>query len=115
MLNCAVIGATGYTGSELTRLLLAHRNVRITHLTTRQEKHIPLAEVLPSIPKDVDLRITPYDFEDVKKKADLVFLCLPHTEAMTTGDRFLQAGKIVIDLSADFRLKIRLFIPSGTG
>jgi N-acetyl-gamma-glutamyl-phosphate reductase len=115
MLNCAVLGATGYTGSELTRLLLAHRSVRITHLTTRQEKHIPLAEVLPSIPKDVDLHITPYDFEDVKKKADLVFLCLPHTEAMTTGDLFFQAGKIVIDLSADFRLKNPALYPKWYG
>jgi N-acetyl-gamma-glutamyl-phosphate reductase len=115
MLNCAVLGATGYTGVELTKLLLAHPNVRITHLTTRQEKPIPLADVLPAVPKSEKLMITTYSFEDVKKKADLVFLCLPHTEAMTTGDQFLSAGKVVIDLSADFRLKDPELYPKWYG
>ncbi|OQA56295.1 MAG: N-acetyl-gamma-glutamyl-phosphate reductase [Candidatus Omnitrophica bacterium ADurb.Bin277] len=115
MLNCAVLGATGYTGAELTRILLAHPNVRITHLTTRQEKSIPLREILPSVSRDVKLAITPYNFENVKRKADVVFLCLPHTEAMTTGDLFLKAGKVVIDLSADFRLKDPALYPKWYG
>ncbi|HRY85070.1 MAG TPA: N-acetyl-gamma-glutamyl-phosphate reductase [Candidatus Omnitrophota bacterium] len=105
MLNCAVLGATGYTGAELTKLLLAHPHVRISLLTTRQEKSIPLREILPSVSKKVKLEITPYSFDAVKKKADLVFLCLPHTEAMTAAEQFLAAGKVVIDLSADFRLR----------
>ncbi len=105
MLNCAVLGATGYTGIELTRLLLAHPGARVSILTTRQEKPIALREVLPSIPKNISLEIVPYSFDEVKKKADVVFLCLPHTEAMATADQFLNAGKVVIDLSADFRLK----------
>jgi N-acetyl-gamma-glutamyl-phosphate reductase len=96
-------------------LLLSHPDVRITHLTTRQEKPIPLSEVLPSVPRGVQLQITPYDFEDLRKKADMVFLCLPHTEAMTTGDLFLQAGKVVIDLSADFRLKDATLYPKWYG
>ncbi len=107
MLNCAVLGATGYTGAELTKLLLAHPHVRVALLTTRQEKPIALREVLPSVAKDVKLEITPYSFEEVKKKAEVVFLCLPHTEAMTVADQCLGAGKVVIDLSADFRLKDR--------
>jgi len=105
MLNCAVLGATGYTGIELTKLLLAHPDARLSVLTTRQEKSIPLREVLPSAPKNISLEIVPYSFEEVRKKADVVFLCLPHTEAMATADQFLNAGKVVIDLSADFRLK----------
>ncbi len=105
MLNCAVLGATGYTGVELTKLLLVHPNVRVSVLTTRQEKPIALREVLPSVPKNVSLEIVPYSFDEVKKKAEVVFLCLPHTEAMATADQFLNAGKVVIDLSADFRLK----------
>ncbi len=105
MLNCAVLGATGYTGAELTKLLLAHPHVRVALLTTRQEKSIPLHEVLPSVPQNIPLEITPYSFEAVKKKADVVFLCLPHTEAMTAAAQCLEAGKVVIDLSADFRLK----------
>lgn len=105
MLNCAVLGATGYTGLELTRLLLAHPHARVSILTTRQEKPIALHELLPSISKSIHSKIVPYSFEEVKKKADVIFLCLPHTEAMATGDQFLSEGKIVIDLSADFRLK----------
>jgi len=107
MLNCAVLGATGYTGAELTKLLLAHPHVRVTLLTTRQERPIALREVLPSVAKDITLEITPYSFDAVKKKAEVVFLCLPHTEAMTAAEQLLAAGKVVIDLSADFRLKDR--------
>jgi N-acetyl-gamma-glutamyl-phosphate reductase len=107
MLNCAVLGATGYTGAELTKLLLAHPHVRVSLLTTRQEKPIALRDVLPSVAKDVTLEITPYSFDAVKKKADVVFLCLPHTEAMTAAEQLLAAGKVVIDLSADFRLRDR--------
>ena len=105
MLNCAVLGATGYTGVELTKLLLAHPHVRVSLLTTRQEKSIALREVLPSVSKDITIEITPYSFDAVKKKADVVFLCLPHTEAMAAAEQLLAAGKIVIDLSADFRLR----------
>ena len=105
MLNCAVLGATGYTGAELTKLLLAHPLVRVSLLTTRQEKPIALRDILPSVSKDVTLEITPYSFDAVKKKADVVFLCLPHTEAMTAAEQLLAAGKVVIDLSADFRLR----------
>ncbi|MFH1208703.1 MAG: N-acetyl-gamma-glutamyl-phosphate reductase, partial [Candidatus Omnitrophota bacterium] len=102
-----VLGATGYTGAELTKLLLAHPHVRVSLLTTRQEKPIALRDILPSVAKDVTLEITPYSFAAVKKKADVVFLCLPHTEAMTAAEQLLAAGKVVIDLSADFRLRDR--------
>lgn len=115
MLNCAVLGATGYTGAELTKLLLAHPNVRVSLLTTRQEKPIPLQEVLPMVPKDLKLKITPFVFEQVEKKAEVVFLCLPHTEAMDLGDQCLKAGKVVIDLSADFRLKDPGLYPAWYG
>lgn len=105
MLNCAVVGATGYTGLELLKILLRHPRVRITGLTTRQKEKIPVRALVPTLPKDVDLVIRPYSFSEVRRKADLVFLCLPHTEAMQTAGEFRKAGKIVIDLSADFRLR----------
>lgn len=105
MLNAAVVGATGYTGVELIKILLRHPHVRIAALTTRQEESIPVRKLAPSLPPDVDLEITTYSFPEIKKKADVVFLCLPHTEAMETAEQFRKAGKIVIDLSADFRLR----------
>lgn len=104
-LNCAVIGATGYTGIELIKILARHSKVRITGLTTRQQESIPVQQLVPALPSSFDLKIRPYSFQEIKKKADVVFLCLPHTEAMETAAQFLAEGKIVIDLSADFRLR----------
>lgn len=105
MLNCAVVGATGYTGIELTKILLRHPNARITALTTRQKESIPLRKFIPTLPKEVDLEIRTFSLNQIKRNADVIFLCLPHTEAMPLVKTFCDAGKIVIDLSADFRLR----------
>ncbi len=105
MLNCSVVGATGYTGIELIKILLRHPRVNIAGLTTRQKESMPVRKLIPSLPAEMNLEVTPYSFDEIKRKSDLVFLCLPHTEAMEIAGRFRQAGKIVIDLSADFRLK----------
>ncbi len=105
MIHCAVIGATGYTGIELVKILLRHPSVRISALTTRQPESIPIQQLIPTLSEKTNLKVTQYSFEAVKKNTDVVFLCLPHTEAMSTAAQFLKAGKIVIDLSADFRLK----------
>ena len=105
MIRCAVVGATGYTGVELAKCLLRHPRAEITGLTTRQKKAVPLRTFLPSHSEAELYSIEPYQFEKVKKDADVVFLCLPHKEAMQTGAKFYHAGKLVIDLSADFRLR----------
>lgn len=104
MLNCAVVGATGYTGAELVKILLRHPRVRLTALTTRQETAIPLKSLVPGVAKSSPLEVRRFSFADIKRKADVVFLTLPHTEAMGVAARFCRAGKIVIDLSADFRI-----------
>lgn len=104
MLPCAVVGATGYTGAELVRILLRHPRVELAALTTRQDKAIPLHEIVPGVSKTVSLEVRKFSFPEVKRKADVVFLALPHTESQEAAARFVRAGKIVIDLSADFRL-----------
>ncbi len=105
MLNCAVVGATGYTGAELVKILLRHPRVRLVALTTRQENAIPLKSLVPGISKESPLEVRKFSFPDIKRKADVVFLALPHTESMDVAAQFFRAGKIVIDLSADFRIK----------
>ncbi len=105
MINCAVVGATGYTGIELVKILVKHSRVKIAGLTTRQKESIPIHRLIPSLPPQTDLEVRTFSFNEIKKQADLVFLCLPHTEAMQTAAKFRDAGKVVIDLSADFRLR----------
>jgi N-acetyl-gamma-glutamyl-phosphate reductase len=99
-----VVGATGYTGAELVKILLRHPRVRLAALTTRQETAIPLKSLVPGVSKESPLEVRKFSFAEIKRKADVVFLALPHTEAMDVAGRFFRAGKIVIDLSADFRI-----------
>ncbi len=105
MVNCAIVGATGYTGIELIKILVRHPHVCLTALTTRQKEALSTRRLVPTLPKNLDFEIRPYSFREINQKADCVFLCLPHTEAMETVKKFRKAGKVVIDLSADFRLK----------
>lgn len=105
MLRCAIVGATGYTGAELAKILLRHPRVELTALTTRQETVLPLSRLVPGVSKDHSLEIRKFSFPEIKRKADVIFLALPPTEGMGLAGRFLDAGKIVIDLSADFRLR----------
>ncbi len=105
MLNCAIIGATGFTGIELAKILLNHPHVRIAALTTRQKEGIKIHSLIPSLPNAVDLEVRPFSYAEVTRAADIIFLCLPHTEAIPFAGKLLQAGKVVIDLSADFRLR----------
>lgn len=105
MLSCAVVGATGYAGAELIKILLRHPRVQITNLTTRQDDPIPLNKLVPFASKTSGLEVRKFSFPEIKRKADVVFLALPHTEAMDWAARFYKAGKIVIDLSADFRIQ----------
>ncbi len=105
MIQTAIVGATGYTGIELARILLRHPQVNLSILTTRQEAPPDIRLLLPELAKDSPLRLEKFNFKEVLRRSDIVFVCLPHTEAMEGVAQFYKAGKIVIDLSADFRLK----------
>jgi N-acetyl-gamma-glutamyl-phosphate reductase len=108
MKKVAIIGASGYSGEELVRLLLNHPHAELVAVTSRQSAGQTLAQVFPkfaSHPKSKTLRFTDPNAERLGKQADLVFLALPHGVAAEFAAPLLQAGAIVIDLSADFRLK----------
>ena len=105
MIQCAILGATGYTGIELARILMRHPRVRISVLTTRQEEPPGIRLLLPELPKDSTLALERFNFKEVLRRSDIIFSCLPHTESMSVAAQFYKAGKIVIDLSADFRLR----------
>ncbi len=105
MVKVGIYGASGYTGQELMRLLLRHREVEVAALTSRQYKGLPLASVFPGFQGLTELTFSDYSPEEVAKRCDVVFLALPHSVSMHAAPLFLEAGRKVIDLSADFRLR----------
>jgi len=105
MLNIAIIGASGYTGVELARLLSNHPEVRLTLVTSRQFEGQPLSQVFPNLRTKVDLLCENPDIDRLCDRADLYFTAVPHKTAMDLVPHLRQAGKKVVDLSADFRLK----------
>jgi len=104
MLKVAVVGASGYTGVELIRILHNHPEVAVTTVTSEQSSGKRLSEVFPSLRDRYDNILEPLDPEVIAEKADIIFTALPHKAAMAVVPTFLDAGKIVIDLSADYRL-----------
>ena len=105
MINVAVVGASGYTGVELVRILANHPHVNLSCLTSRQHAGKHFSEVFPSIAGCCDLVCDPVDVDLIAEKSDFVFTALPHKTAMEVVPRFLAAGKKVVDLSADYRLR----------
>jgi len=104
----AVIGASGYSGEVLVQLLLNHPHAELVAVTSRQNAGQTLAQVFPkfaSHPKSKSLRFSEPNAEVLSKQADIVFLALPHGVAAEYAVPLINAGCIVIDLSADFRLK----------
>src|ERR1039458_10064506 len=104
----AIIGASGYSGEELVRLLLNHPHVELAAATSRQNSGQTLAQVFPKFASHSQLetlRFTEPNVELLAKQTDVVFLALPHGVAAEYAVPLLNAGCVVIDLSADFRLK----------
>jgi len=104
MVRVGIVGASGYTGVELARLLAGHPEVRLTVATSRQYAGKPLAEVFPNLRKRVDLVCENLSTDELIDRADFFFTAVPHQTAMDIVPQLLAAGKKVVDLSADYRL-----------
>jgi N-acetyl-gamma-glutamyl-phosphate reductase len=103
-----IIGASGYSGEELVRLLLSHPHAELTAVTSRQNAGQTVAQVFPRFahhPLSKTLRFTEPNAELLAKQAEIVFLALPHGVAAEFARPLLDQGSRVIDLSADFRLR----------
>lgn len=100
-----IIGATGYTGQELLRLLVHHPEVEITVLTSQKYAGMPIDQVFPSLTKRFNLKCEELSVDSILKRVDFVFTAVPHKTAMETVPPFYQGGKKIVDLSADFRFK----------
>jgi N-acetyl-gamma-glutamyl-phosphate reductase len=107
MTRVAVVGATGYAGAELVRILTIHPEVELTVLTSRQYAGTRFDAIYPGMATLTDLVCEPFDTEAIGARADVVFLALPHKLPMEIAPSLLDAAVRVIDLSADFRFASR--------
>jgi len=104
MLKVGIVGATGYAGEEVIKILLRHKDVDITALSAVIEKEEPFSSIFPFYKGKLDIVCKKPDPAEMAKGVDLVFLGLPHRVSMDVVPLFLKTGKLVIDLSADYRL-----------
>ena len=101
--SVAILGATGYTGAELIRLLDEHPEFEIKHLAAFSQAGKRVADVLPGIASQSANMILATSDEEIPDEIELVFTALPHAAAAKSVKKALDAGKRVVDLSADFR------------
>ena len=103
-MRAAIIGATGYTGLELIRILSRHPEVEITALTSERYAGQRYDRVYPAVGTIASRLLEPLNTEAIAPRADVIFTAVPHKEAMQVVPAFIKKKKKVIDLSADFRL-----------
>lgn len=103
-ISIAIVGATGYTGVELLRLLASHPNAEVRTVTSRAENGRAVADLFPNLRGHYDLKFSVPDV-DALAAHDVVFYATPHATAAHHAPALLAKGARVIDLSADFRLK----------
>jgi len=104
-IRVSVVGASGYAGVELVKILLRHPQIKIAHLAViPEEVGLPYSTIFPALKGLCDQKCSPVITADINRDSDLIFFCLPHTVSMSYMPDFFTAGKKVIDLSADYRL-----------
>ncbi len=104
----AIIGASGYTGLELIKILLNHPHFFVTVIAASEEGGT-VDEIHPSLNALCDIKVTKADAKEIAKNAKLAFLALPHKTAMGFAKELLDLGVKVVDLSADYRLELETY------
>jgi len=103
--RAAIVGSTGYTGFELVSLLQYHPEVQVTALTSQSYVGQPISQVFPALRGVCSLVCEALSPESLVARADVIFVALPHRQAMDVVPGFIRAGRKVVDLSADFRFR----------
>ncbi|TLY13510.1 MAG: hypothetical protein E6K69_08970 [Nitrospirae bacterium] len=101
----AVVGASGYTGGELLRLIVGHPKMTLAVVTSEKSAGSPVSAVFPHLASLVPFSFESLAPEAIAARAEAVFFSLPHTKSFAPVAACLTAGKPVVDLSADYRLK----------
>lgn len=102
-IKTAIIGIGGYTGFELIKILLNHSNFELAYAGATNESQIK--DIFPCLNNVVDLKVEIADVNEINKRCELVFLALPHKEAMKFAKEL--NGKKIVDLSADYRVSLQ--------
>ncbi len=101
MINVSIVGASGYAGGELLRILLSHKKVNIRQVTSQRFNNQPVTLVHPNLRGKTELFFSSIDS---LAKCDLIFICLPNSKSMHFIDKLALLADRIIDLGADFRL-----------
>jgi len=104
LIKVGIIGATGYTGVELLRLLSQRDDVEIHVVTSRELAGQMVCSHFPNLRGHIELKFSGAD-SSLVKECDVVFFATPHAVAMHSVPSLIEAGVKIIDLSADFRIK----------
>ncbi|MCK4838471.1 MAG: N-acetyl-gamma-glutamyl-phosphate reductase [Desulfobulbaceae bacterium] len=104
MLRIGIVGASGYTGEELARIISSHPGAELTVATSRQFAGKKISEVFPNLRGMVEITLENVALDELAERADLFFTAVPHQTAMDIVPKLLAAGCKVVDLSADFRI-----------
>lgn len=102
--KAAILGASGYTGGELLRLLLTHPHVEVVYLTADKHAGRNISDVFPHLGGFLDRRLEPLDTAALPGDIEVVFLALPHGESARVVKKLYNRDIKIIDLGADFRL-----------
>jgi N-acetyl-gamma-glutamyl-phosphate reductase len=102
-MRAAIVGAAGYTGVELLRLLLGHPCIEVGAVTSTADAGRGVGDLYPAL-TGCGLSFVAPDADSLAADHEVVFLAVPHTAAMALAPIFVERGLTVIDLSADFRL-----------
>jgi N-acetyl-gamma-glutamyl-phosphate reductase len=108
MTRVAIIGASGYTGVELVKMILTHPKFELTYIGT-SEGGEKLSELHPSLQDILEFDVQKSEASEIAKVADLAFLALPHKAAMSFAKDLIKLGVKVVDLSADYRLELETY------
>ena len=105
MIRIGIVGATGYGGRELLRLLAAHPEAEVAALVSTSQAGEAFSDVLPAFAKSVDAPLQPFDAKALAKSCDVVFISVPGTESAALAAELRAADARVVDLGPDLRLK----------
>lgn len=104
MIRAGVVGASGYAGAELVRLIEGHPQMELARVTSGKEAGRRMDDLYPGLIGTCDATLVAPDAVDLAAACDVVFLAVPHTASLAMTPRLVAAGAAVVDLSADYRL-----------